>query len=199
MDAWLSADPYNDATAQSIGYALISNNTIWPATFNSIVFKRNGIYWETLTGANTATGYKYLANVATNNGYSLAGSAIIYSGELFVKQNFVFADATRIIYLNNDKSKFYWSYSGTQYGSALTSGLSVPAMNGAPASPTRNLNQMSWSSSTPLLRYNDIAVTYCSCMASSWGAWASVSGLNQLISANGILFYYYSDTWSGCG
>lgn len=119
--------------------------------FNTIVFKKNGIAWEALSGTNTSTGYKYLANIATNNGYSLTGSAIIYSSELFIKQMFTFADGAKSILLNIGQSKFYWSYDVSNYGSRSILGLQVSSAGAftlpSYAGPTRNLNQMSWYSS----------------------------------------------------
>lgn len=150
LDAWQSSDPYSDSTAQSIGYAMLKDNTVWSSGFNNIVFKKNGIYWETLTGSNTYTGYKYLAQTCSSNCYyseeRVGRKATIYSGQLLVTQSFGFANGTRNIFMNVGKSKYY------SYGRASETGQVVQGVFSV-----NNFVQAGWQS---IRRNFNISSTY---------------------------------------
>lgn len=181
LDAWQSSDPYSDSTAQSIGYAMLKDNTVWSSGFNNIVFKKNGIYWETLTGSNTYTGYKYLAQTATYNGYNLNVPAIIFSGELFVKQAYSFVNGSFNVLMNIGKSKFYWYYNASNYGKTDVSSVraSLTYSSRTFYDSYRHLSQFRWSNTLPLINYK---VKY----------WSVSCGMTQ-----GVNWDYYSYSTSG--
>lgn len=132
------------------------------------------------------------------------------SGELYVKQSYSFVNGAYSILMNVGKSKYYWYYTTSNYGTANTSS-SIRSYVTRPSytycdfrvtsatcySPTYSLSSTRWNSTLPKLNIAMVQI-YGGCSGDNYNWRSPLYSFTGTVFLNGVLYDKYIGGDNSC-